>query len=123
MNFVNKISNDGSSLNVTVDVYLFKDGDSYISYSPALDLSGYGATEQEAKESFSIVIDEYISYGVSNGTLIKDLRAHGWKIRSFKQRKISAPSFDTLLQGNDMFRDILQNKEYRKVSEPFPIIA
>lgn len=119
----NKITNTGESLKVTLDVYIFMDGDVYIAYSPALDLSGYGETEEEAKTSFSIVIEEYISYGLTMHTLIKDLRAHGWKVRSIKQRKISAPSFDTLIQNNDMFRDILKNKEYRKISEPFPVIA
>lgn len=119
----NKITNNGTSLAVKLDVYLFMDGDSYIAYSPALDLSGYGTTEKEAKESFSVVIDEYISYGLAHRTLVKDLRAHGWKVRSFKQHKLSAPTFDTLMQNNDLFRDILQNKEYRKVSEPFPFIA
>lgn len=123
MEYPNKIVNRNGSLSVTLDVYVFMDGDSYIAYSPALDLSGYGDSEQAAKDSFSIVMDEYIAYGVSRRTLVKDLRAHGWKVRSLKQRKMSAPSFDTLLRSNDTFKDILENKEYRKIAEPFPVIA
>lgn len=123
MEYPNKIVNRNGNLSVTLDVYVFMDGDSYIAYSPALDLSGYGESEQAAKDSFSIVMDEYIAYGVSRRTLVKDLRAHGWKVRSLKQRKMSAPSFDTLLRSNDTFKDILENKEYRKVAEPFPVIA
>ncbi len=119
----NKITNQGSSIKVSLDVYLFREGESFIAYSPALDLSGYGLSEDEAKDSFSIVIEQYISYGLSNHTLIKDLREHGWKVRSFKQRNMTAPSFDMLLNRNEFFRDILQNKEYRKVSEPFPEVA
>lgn len=123
MEYPNKIVNRDGSLSVTLDVYVFMDGDSYIAYSPALDLSGYGDSEEAAKDSFSIVMDEYITYGVSRRTLVKDLRAHGWKVKSLKQRKMSAPSFDTLLQSNETFKDILENKEYRKVAEPFPFIA
>ncbi len=123
MEYPNKIVNRNGNLSVTLDVYVFMDGDSYIAYSPALDLSGYGDSEEAAKESFSIVMDEYISYGVSRRTLVKDLRAHGWKVKSLKQRKMSAPSFYTLLHNNDTFKDILENKEYRKVAEPFPVIA
>lgn len=119
----NKIVNRNGNLSVTLDVYVFMDGDSYIAYSPALDLSGYGESEDAAKDSFAIVMDEYIAYGISRRTLVKDLRAHGWKVRSLKQRKMSAPSFETLLRNNDTFKDILENKEYRKVAEPFPIIA
>ncbi|MDE6195086.1 MAG: hypothetical protein K2M83_14005 [Muribaculaceae bacterium] len=116
----NKITNQGNLIKITLDLYLFNDDGCYVAYSPALDLSGYGATEEEAKDSFSIVIEEYISYGLSKHTLVKDLREHGWKVRSFKQRKMSAPTFESLLRTNDVFRDILENKEYRKVSEPFP---
>lgn len=119
----NKIVNRNGSLSVKLDVYVFMDGDSYIAYSPALDISGYGDSEDEAKESFSIVVDEYITYGITRRTLVKDLRAHGWKVKSLKQRKMSAPSFETMLQGNETFKDILENKQYRKVSEPFPVIA
>ena len=123
MESVNKITNQGKSIRVSLDVYLFMDGDSYIAYSPALDLSGYGTSEEEAKQSFSIVIEQYIKYGLSTRSLVKDLREHGWKVKSFKQRKMSAPSFDMLLNRNETFRDILQNKEYRKVSEPFPEVC
>ncbi len=123
MEYPNKIVNRNGSLSVSLDVYVFMDGDSYIAYSPALDLSGYGESEEAAKHSFSIVMDEYIAYGVSRRTLVKDLRAHGWKVKSLRQRKMSAPSFDTLLQNNETFKDILENKEYRKLAEPFPIIA
>lgn len=119
----NKIVSRNGGFSVTLDVYLFMDGDSYIAYSPALDLSGYGESEQAAKDSFSIVINQYIAYGVARRTLVKDLRAHGWRVRSLKQHKMSAPSFETMLQNNDTFKDILENKEYRKVAEPFPVIA
>ena len=119
----NKIVNRNGGLSVTLDVYVFMDGGSYIAYSPALDLSGYGESEEAAKDSFAIVMDEYIAYGISRKTLIKDLRAHGWRVKSLKQRKMSAPPFDMLLHNNDVFRDILENKEYRKVAEPFPVIA
>lgn len=119
----NKIVSRNGGFSVTLDVYLFMDGDSYIAYSPALDLSGYGESEQAAKDSFSIVINQYIAYGVARRTLVKDLRAHGWRVRSLKQHKMSAPSFETMLQNNDTFKDILENKEYRKVAEPFPVNA
>lgn len=119
----NKITNQGKSIKVTLDVYVFIEGDTYISYSPALDLSGYGLTEDEAMNSFAVVIEQYILHGISKHTLVKDLREHGWKVRSFKQRKISAPTFNSLFQSNETFRDILQNREYRKFTEPFPEVC
>lgn len=123
MEIENKIINKNGTINVFLDVYVFIDEDCYVAYSPALDLSGYGESEEEAKDSFSIVMDEYLQYAVSNKTLVKDLRAHGWRVRSVKQRKMAAPSFDSLIKSNSTFKDILEHREYRKVSEPFPIIA
>lgn len=117
----NKIVNRDGRVSVTLDVYVFKEDDCFIAYSPALDLSGYGDSEEAAKSSFSIVMEQYIAYCLSKRTLVKDLRAHGWKVKSLKQRKMSAPSFDMLLRSNDTFKDILENKEYRKLAEPFPI--
>lgn len=119
----NKIVSSNGNLSVKLDVYLFMEGEIYIAYSPALDICGYGDSEEDAKNSFSIVMDEYIAYGILHKTLIKDLRAHGWKVKSLKQRKMSAPPFDVMLRNNNVFKDILENKEYRKIAEPFPIIA
>lgn len=123
MDSVNKIISKNGALNVTLDVYLFMDDNTFVAYSPALDLSGYGTSEQEAKESFSVVMREYIQYALSHKTLVKDLRAHGWRVKSVKQHRMAAPSFDTLIKSNSVFKDILENKEYRKVAEPFPVIA
>lgn len=123
MNTSNKIVNTGFAIKVMLDVYLFLDGDTYIAYSPALDISGYGTSEEDAKNSFSIVMEEYIDYGIKKRTLVKDLRAHGWRVKSLRQHKMAAPSLESLLNSNTTFKDILENREYRKVSQPFPMLA
>jgi hypothetical protein len=119
----NEIKNLSGIFSVKLDVYLFMEDGAYIAYAPALDLCGYGTSEDEAKMSFDTVVKEYLAYGVERRTLVKDLRLHGWKVRSLKQRKLSSPTFDVLLNSNDMLRDILQNKDYRKVSENMPLPA
>ena len=58
----------------------YKDDEAYYSYCPDLDLIGYGNNEQEAQESFKIVLEEYMRYTTENQTLIQDLKNHGWKI-------------------------------------------
>gem|GEM_PF-1268150 len=37
----------------------------YIAYSPALDLSGYGKTEEEARDSFNIVLKGHFDYAIN----------------------------------------------------------
>ena len=60
---------------------IFKEENNIITYCPALDLSGYGSTEEEAKKSFEITLSEYFRYTVHKRTLVEDLRKHGWIIR------------------------------------------
>ncbi len=121
----NEIMNTAFGLSVKLDVYIFTEDNTVIAYSPALDLCGSGYTYSEAKESFHIAVTEYLDYGLSHRTLVADLRSHGWKVRSLKQRKMASPTFDTLLRTNPTFRDILENKDYRKETQPmpFPVIA
>ncbi len=99
MSPLNEIRNTSTGVVVKLDVYFFKEDETVIAYSPALDICGYGYTEEEAKESFHVVVCEYLDYGLSHKTLISDLRSHGWKVRSLKQRKMAAPSFDTMLRN------------------------
>lgn len=78
MESLNKIVNHDGKFTVTLDVYVFMDEDVYIAYSPALDLSGYGTTKDEAKDPFSIVMEGYIADCITHLSIVKDLRAHGW---------------------------------------------
>lgn len=122
-NYTNKIIRKNGRISVFLEIYTFKEGDIYYAYSPALDLTGYGNTEKEAKESLDITLCGYMDYCISNNTLKKDLLSHGWDVRSEKQRKIPAPSFDRLLRTNATFRNILKNKDYRKITEEYPEFA
>ena len=59
--------------NVKVSVVQFKEDQAVIIYCPALDLSGYGNTDTEARHSFETVLFEYIRYADNKGTLNEDL--------------------------------------------------
>lgn len=117
----NEIRNTTAGMTIKLDVYIFCEDNTVIAYSPALDLCGYGYSEMEAKDSFHVAVKEYLEYGLTHKTLVSDLRAHGWKIRSLKQRKMVSPSLESLLHTNETFRDILENKDYRKETQPLPL--
>jgi hypothetical protein len=46
-------------------VIIFEEESNYIFYCPALDLSGYGVTEDEAYHSFDEVLGEYLMNMIS----------------------------------------------------------
>lgn len=107
--------NGDTSIGLNVAVFIFVDGGVTIAYCPALDLSGYGNTEAEARLSFSEVARQYIEYCVSKGTLLKDLEKHGWNVG--KHSHMNSPYTLSMLRKNKTLRDIVENKDYSKYSE------
>jgi len=70
-----------STFDICIEVALFKDGDYYIAYSPALDLSAYGNSEEDAKIDFEEQLDIFIKETSEKGTLEKVLLEQGWKLK------------------------------------------
>lgn len=115
---MDKINVSGEKINSELAVFLFKEDDNYIAYSPALDLSGYGKTEEEARSSFNIVLKEYFDYCVSEGTLYQDLKGHGWKIR---KDEVETPKVSVLVMNNRELSNILDKKDFKKYNEPIKV--
>jgi len=101
---------------VLVDVYLFKEGDVHMAYSPALELSAYGDTEKEAQQSFLETIKIYISHCDDNGTLKADLKRLGWTFQLYPYNRIIPPSFDEMKESEELSRILLQPK-YSKTQQ------
>ena len=72
----------GNEIDVSVSVFLFKEGDTHIAYCPSLDISGYDTTEERAKDDFEYMLREWLKEQISNGTLQGDLTRHGWQMRN-----------------------------------------
>jgi len=121
INFTGELDHKNKSVKVSLNMYLFKEGDSYIVYCPALDLSAYGNSEEHAKKSFEDVFEITIRYMLNKNTVKDDLIKHGWKIKSLKQKKINAPSFEQMMKTNESFAEILKNKEYKTYKESLGI--
>lgn len=77
-------------------------------YSPHLDLTGYGNTLSEAKESFEIAFADFIQYTINKKTLGKVLTALGWNVKGSLKRpkKVVAPSIKTIIGENDYVSEI-----------------
>ena len=73
---MDKINVSSEKVSSELAIFLFREDDNFIAYSPALDLSGYGKTEEDARNSFNIVLKEYFDYAINEGTLYEDLKSH-----------------------------------------------
>jgi len=103
-----------------VGVIIFEDEDCIFAYCPSLNLIGCGDTEQEAKESFNIVFEEYINYTIENNTLIEDLKDHGWKITGSNKRLVQPDMFE-LMQKDKDFINKLNKCDFKKQNIPLLI--
>lgn len=84
-------------------------------YSPALDLTGYGYTEKEAKRSFEETLTEFLKYTTNKKTLLAELKRLGWSIE--KEKIKSQPTLVDMVNKNDYLKDIFEHKPYTKYLE------
>lgn len=90
-----------------VQVYVFKENDIFIAYSPSFDFISYGYSMNEAKEEFDNVFTSQISYLMKQGTIYQYLRDNGWE---FKDGKLIAPTIDFVRKHSEIFRNKIDNK-------------
>jgi predicted RNase H-like HicB family nuclease len=92
----NYIKTDGVSktVEVSLDVLLIKDGDYIVSFCPALDLSSFGDTEDDAKQAFDEAVGIFFEEISKKGTLEKVLLNLGWQLRKLPSASYLPPSPD-----------------------------
>ena len=74
-------------IDIQIGIVTYLEDNVYIVFSPELDLSGYDTTLEDAHKSFKIVIDEYFKHTIEEGTLIQDLKKHGWTYNNLKLKR------------------------------------
>lgn len=119
--FHGEVSHRQDKLSINLEILLFQDSGVYIAYSPALDISAFGETEDAAKDEFGKTMKAHLEYCLSKNTLFDDLRAHGWKVKS--KKRVQAPSQDYLMEMNDTYKEIKNNRDYRTINEKIAIPA
>ena len=109
---MNAITISGNNIKISVSVYLFKEGDTYIAYCPSLDLSGYDTTEETAKSDFEYMLKDWLKTQSENNTLRKDLESHGWRI---EDNIANEPQIIDIV-GNKSNPNVLSLPDYRKTN-------
>ena len=98
-------------ITISLQVLFFEEDNIHYAYMPSFDLTGYGNSEEEAKESLTIVLDEFLRYTLNKNTLFIEMQRLGWKIKS-KKKPMYAPQMSDLINTNDQLKDIVNSKQY-----------
>lgn len=107
--FEGGFDNTSGSVGVMLLLFHFEDENKvHFIYSPHLDLTGYGNNFDEAKNSFKIVLEDFIDYTLKKKTLSKILADLGWEHKgSFKNpKKVLAPSITSIIKDNEYVSEI-----------------
>ncbi len=102
-------ANDNHAVKVQLQVLLFLEDDIQYAYIPALDVIGYGTSEEEAKASLQISLSEFFRYTLNKETFFVELERLGWQK---KKKHYKAPEITDQLSSNEQLRDILNHKQY-----------
>ena len=103
-----------SKYHVGLSLVEFEEDNVTIIYSPALDLSGYGYSQPEAKKSFTEALHEFFRYTNNKKTLDKVLKDLGWGVKGSKKKpKFNPPKDSDLISLNPLYNEIVNNKSYK----------
>ena len=78
------------------DVHIFKEGDTYVAYVPALDVSSCGATDDEARRNIRDAVRGFLESSADLGTLDEILQEAGYEREGDKWRAPEFVSVDRL---------------------------
>ena len=87
----------------------------WYAHCAALEITGYGRTEQEARESFDVMYKEFFRYATSEGTLHAELARLGWHVETH-----TPPPFGALIAKDETLKRLFDTKPVRTVLEPIP---
>jgi hypothetical protein len=113
-----------ASVDFQLPVISFIEDNTSIIYCPALDLSGYGNDEFEARTSLDTALEEYLTYTMNKKTLWSDLKKLGWMVKKNKQKAAIPPPMSELLEKNQEFSRIFNNLPFKKFNTGvrFPVV-
>ncbi|MGQ3015107.1 MAG: hypothetical protein ACT6QS_15455 [Flavobacteriales bacterium] len=101
---------------IRLRLYIWSEDKVFFVYAPALDLTGYGNTETEAKDSFTHILQETVSYMENKDTLFDELERLGWTTNRAK-RRVKAPDIKEMKEDNEEFRIISSKPNVKTINE------
>ncbi len=103
----NTIKISGKNVIASIELVIYEEDGFHIAFAPAIDLSSYGNSLDNALEEFKVAISVYFDYTLKKSTLEKDLLALGWKIEKRRSRRFIPPTLDELKKKNNYIGHIM----------------
>ena len=100
------------SFEVVVTVLMLKEEQYHVAYCPALELSSYGETEQEAKSAFEEAMTIFVEETDRKGTLEKVLLKLGWTLQQLPELKYTPP----VVRPKDVYKYVI-SKQAKVIEE------
>ncbi len=97
-----------------VPIFVLKEDDTIIYYSPVFDVSGYGYTDSEAEQSIVIAINEFLRYTLNKKTFEVEMLKLGWKRK--KQKTFTPPPMSEMVRKRPYLSEILDDHDFQKKS-------
>jgi hypothetical protein len=103
---MNSIQHGKDSTVISVEVLLFKEGDNFVAYCPALQLTAYDTTQAGVNKSFEVNMKIFLEETKRKGTFEKYLLKLGWTLRQHPTIEYSQPPLDKVPWSNMLNRKI-----------------
>ena len=101
-----------------IDFYVYQYDGEYVAYCPSLDITETGETYSQCICSFYEKFQIYAEWCIEHGTLLDDLRNHGWKILKTELRP---PSYKTQMGKAEMKRLFDSNVNFERIVSPMRV--
>ncbi|MEO8445955.1 MAG: hypothetical protein ABI528_00590 [bacterium] len=85
------VQKDGNFISVEIEVYILKEGDYFVSYCPALELSSFDDTEEGAIAAFEEVLEIFLEETERKRTLEQELLKFGWSLVQKPEPRYTPP--------------------------------
>ena len=73
-----------ATIQANVPVIYLREGDTFLVYTPALDLCAHGDSLEDAKKSFETSVELFFEEVVKHNTVNQVFREYGWKEKKRK---------------------------------------
>jgi predicted RNase H-like HicB family nuclease len=87
---------EGHIQDFSFDTHIFKEGDLFVAYVPALDVSSCGETDEEARHNIQDAVRGFLATSADMGTLVEILLEAGYQREGGRWRAPEFVSVDRL---------------------------